>query len=926
MLGKIHLPLVLGLWLLVLDSVAVGGSLITVRLDGGGDYTNFEDAIVTASDGDEVVVYDGVYTGSKNKNLDPNNKVIRIRSLNGPDNCIIDCENNGRGFIFQHEEGTDSVLEGITIQNGSVFTQGGGIYCSNSSPTIRNCIITNNTVVEDPNTPSLCYGAGISLNESYATIIDCEITSNSSPDNCFGGGIFCSGNPTIKNCVIKHNTTQGRGGGVCLLNGTGADIINCLIVENTASVSEYGGGIASKGSNPNIINCTISRNSAGRGGAIDIISATATITNSIIWDNSINEITMTATGHAIVSYSNVEGGYDGSGNINANPLFASPGDYHLTYGSPCIDTGTDSPPGGLEPNDLEGASRPFDGDLDDIAVTDMGAYEFHCNPGEPLIAITPAGFQFKCPTGGPNPNAKTLSIWNPGGGTLNWQITGETSWLQVNPASGQCTVDTDEVTISVDCNSLLPDLYTCNLIVSDNNNTRIIPVRFRVGWTISVPSDYNNIQAAIDAAFDGDMIIVADGTYTGTGNRDIDFRGKAITVRSENGPLNCIIDCQGSAASNHRGFYFHLGEHKDSALEGFTIIHGYYYEGALAIGGGIFCLNEGTSPTISNCIVTDNEASHGGGIGCYRSDPRIMNCLIARNRAGSHFGGGFYLWDSSIPVITGCTVVANSARFGGGGIYSGYNSMPQITNSILWDNNSTSGEDEIAGNAIGSYSDIEGGYSGDGNINIHPGFIDSFNGDYHILNNSPCIDVGDPRYSPEPNETDIDGQLRLMGNRIDMGSDEINDMLGDIDNSGDVSNGDLLVLAGTWLCSSGELGWDKSVDLDQDATITLKDCVRMAEDWGKERDHIAPSIPSNLTVTNTTVTTVSLSWDASNDNLYMVGYKIHRDGNYIGWTEETEYIDMELDPSTIYTYTVCAYDAVYNESAISNSCQAITSN
>jgi hypothetical protein len=90
------------------------------------------------------------------------------------------------------------------------------------------------------------------------------------------------------------------------------------------------------------------------------------------------------------------------------------------------------------------------------------------------------------------------------------------------------------------------------------------------GATIRVPTDYPTIQAGIDAAAGGDIVIVADGTFVGSGNKDLDFNGKAITVKSENGPENCIIDCQG----NGRGFYFHSGETQSSVLSGFTITNG----------------------------------------------------------------------------------------------------------------------------------------------------------------------------------------------------------------------------------------------------------------------------------------------------------------------------------------------------------------
>ena len=125
------------------------------------------------------------------------------------------------------------------------------------------------------------------------------------------------------------------------------------------------------------------------------------------------------------------------------------------------------------------------------------------------------------------------------------------------------------------------------------------------GAVIRVPGDYSTIQAGIDAASNGEIVSVADGTYVGLGNKDLDFNGKAITVKSDNGPENCVIDCEG----NGRGFYFHSGETQSSVLNGFTIING-----QADYGGGIKC-NE--SPRIINCKIIGNTADHhGGGLLC----------------------------------------------------------------------------------------------------------------------------------------------------------------------------------------------------------------------------------------------------------------------------------------------------------------------
>jgi predicted outer membrane repeat protein len=172
------------------------------------------------------------------------------------------------------------------------------------------------------------------------------------------------------------------------------------------------------------------------------------------------------------------------------------------------------------------------------------------------------------------------------------------------------------------------------------------------------PADYSTIQDAIDAAVDGDTVVVADGIYTGQGNKNIDFGGRAITVKSENGPENCIVDCQGTEADPHRGFYFHNDEDSNSVLDGLTIKNGY-----ANTGGGI--LGEQVKPVITNCVITGNVTQYNGG-GISTCDGLITNCTISENSAGDR-GGGLYRCDGQ---ISNCTIKDNlSLDSGGGGLY-----------------------------------------------------------------------------------------------------------------------------------------------------------------------------------------------------------------------------------------------------------------
>jgi parallel beta-helix repeat protein/predicted outer membrane repeat protein len=304
-----------------------------------------------------VLVADGTYTGAGNKDLDFNGKAIHLKSVGGAENCIIDCENSGRGFYFHSGETANSVVEGFTIRNGA-FGAGGAVCCDHSSPTIINCTISGNSAYLGG---ALFCGGSSPSGSSSPTITNCTFSGNSAEEN--GGAVFCSysSSPTITNCTFSGNSASSGGA------------VGCI---------DY--------SSPTITNCTFSGNSASSGGAVYCDSSSPTITNSIMWSNSAalgNEIYV-YNSLASVTLSNSDvtsGGYGGiTGNITENscihldPLFfdAGNGNYHLQAGSPCIDAGDSSlVPEGIT-TDLDGNPRILDGNSDGTATVDIGAYEY----------------------------------------------------------------------------------------------------------------------------------------------------------------------------------------------------------------------------------------------------------------------------------------------------------------------------------------------------------------------------------------------------------------------------------------------------------------------------------------------------------------------------------------------------------------------
>lgn len=179
------------------------------------------------------------------------------------------------------------------------------------------------------------------------------------------------------------------------------------------------------------------------------------------------------------------------------------------------------------------------------------------------------------------------------------------------------------------------------------------------GETLHVPDDYDTIQAAIDAAEDGDTILVAPGTY----NEAIDFVGKAVHLLSEDGPEQTTIDAHGLDTSVVTAT---SGEESDTILEGFTITGG-TAAGQYPTGGGMIVL--ASSPGITNCVFEGNEASSGGALSVSGTAENASNVTVTDttfvDNTAVEFGGAVFVGSDSSLVLDSCTFTANSASQGG---------------------------------------------------------------------------------------------------------------------------------------------------------------------------------------------------------------------------------------------------------------------
>jgi hypothetical protein len=232
---------------------------------------------------------------------------------------------------------------------------------------------------------------------------------------------------------------------------------------------------------------------------------------------------------------------------------------------------------------------------------------------------------------------------------------------------------------------------------------------------VRVPADAPTIQAAIDMAGHRDTVLVADGMYKGDGNRDLIFSGKSIVLKSENGPLQTTIDCEGSADGWHRAFRFE-NEDGSSSIDGFMIRGGYANH-----GGAVYSSH--STPVFTGCVFVGDKASvSGGAIWCKSSEVKLENCTLVRN--SSPTGGGLFVSVNCLVQLDNC-IISDSPEGAGVSVISG-GEPPALTCCL------------IHGNAAGDWvDDIADQAEANGNMAADPLFCEA-GFDFRLQPESPC--------------------------------------------------------------------------------------------------------------------------------------------------------------------------------------------
>lgn len=739
---------------------ATPATKLVENLVSGRLYESIQPAILEAGNRDEIVVSPGTH----GENLDFLGKAITVRSRGkggGLDigSTIIDGHGRGRVVIFRSGEGPDAILAGFTITKGI-----GGIACREASPTIRNCVVAANVV----------HGAG---------------------------GILCvGGSPYIANCTVANNGSEGHAGGISFSGGTPASVTNYIVWGNGKEVTYW--------SDSTITYSCIGAAFQGEGN-ISKNPHFADLENGDYhlrsWSPCID------AGDPASDFTNEPAPNGGRVNMGA---YGNTSEAALKS----ADQDADALPDDWELYWFGGLDETTEGDRDGDGISNLEEYNLGSNPAE----VPPAWYV----------DAGVISSgdgrsWASAFKTIEEGINaaGRHHQVIVAPGTYDESVNFDGKAITVRSVDPLEDSIVASTIIHDGSGWQA--VRFDsgeyldsvlTGFTITGEGgDYgsavycryasptitrnvitgNDSNAAIFCFWSSPTIsynTISDNTARRggaailcSGSASPLIVGNTITDNSR-GAINCTEETvvtgniiSGNSADWGAGVVCEGGAQtvSNNVITGNTAFSG----GAIVctdscatisgntisvnsagLGGGIACY--GSSVSIINNFVTGNSAVYcGGGIYCSISSPTIAGNVIANNEALD--GSGIYCGYSSSPTVTNCTITQNSAE-SGGGVYGEDTTPPTITNCILWGN----GED-LHG-CCATYSCIKNpsdDVEREGNFRHDPLFLNSAAADFHLQPGSPCIDAGSDE-APGIPSSDIDGEARPSGLRVDIGADE----------------------------------------------------------------------------------------------------------------------------------------------------------
>lgn len=315
---------------------------------------------------------------------------------------------------------------------------------------------------------------------------------------------------------------------------------------------------------------------------------------------------------------------------------------------------------------------------------------------------------------------------------------------------------------------------------------------FAFTYTVGHGSGYNfdSITAAMQSVSVDDILLVADGSYSSaTGEVFPITMKRGVTLKRQDPSTRPHIIGDINASIFYAHDYYDFG----TVIDGFEISGGEgelvetYRIGGAFVGnnvnltimnchihsntadfGGAFYLYE-SNPKIVNCTIHNNMAQQGGGgIACFEGNPEITNSILYSNEAGGE--GGAIFGDDAYIKLTNTTITQNIASVNGGAVYLD-NSSTQIKNCILWNDSPDEYQADLNSTVNISYSDVQGGVTGTGNLNSDPAFVDTLNGNFHLSSSSPCIDAGTSVLSLI-NDIDNEPRPNPNTNLFDIGADE----------------------------------------------------------------------------------------------------------------------------------------------------------